>query len=151
MGRISKRRIDPEIEERIFEIFWSHLSSFNTSKETKDFFMSLLSYTEQVMLSKRLTIAVLLAKNKTYDEISDIIKVSKSTIGSVHKQIFIGAPGYLNAVAKILKDERHEKMWNKLEKLSLEFSLPKRYESEAWKRKSGKGKKLTKRKRQLSV
>ena len=114
MGRISKRRIDPEIEERIFEIFWGHLSSFNTSKETRDFFMSLLSYTEQVMLAKRLIIAVLLAKNKTYDEISDIIKVSKSTIGSVHKQIFIGAPGYVNAVTKILKDERHEKMWNKI-------------------------------------
>ena len=151
MGRISKRRIDPEIEERIFEIFWGHLSSFKTSKETKDFFRCLLSYTEQVMLAKRLTIAVLLSKNMTYAEISELIKVSKSTIVAVQKQIFVGATGYNSAVSKILKDENFEKIWNKLEELSLEFSFPKRYESDAWKRKSEKGKKLTKRKRQLSV
>ncbi len=62
MGRISKRRIDPEIEERIFEIFWDYLASLRNPEDINEFLASLLSYTEQVMLSKRLAIALLLAK-----------------------------------------------------------------------------------------
>lgn len=150
MGRVSKRRIDPEIEERIFEIFWDYLATLRDPKEINEFLISLLSFTEQVMIAKRLAIAVLLARGYNYEDIDQTLKVSKSTVGTVHKQILIGAPGYKKAVERILKKEKFENLWNILEELSLKLSRPKRYGSPAWESKSKKGKALAKRQRKLS-
>jgi uncharacterized protein YerC len=149
MGRISRRRIDPEIEERVNEIFINYLAELNTRPAIKEFIQSLLTHTEQIMIAKRLAIALLLTKGFNYQEIDDTLKVSKSTVSGVDKELQSGATGYIKAVKKIMKDEKLERMWNKLEELSLEFSLPKRYGSETWKRKSNKGKEVNKRKRQL--
>lgn len=151
MGRISKRRIDPEIEERIFEIFWDYLATLRDLKDIHEFLISLLSFTEQVMIAKRLAIAVLLARGYNYEEIDQTLKVSKSTVGTVHKQILIGAPGYKKAVDRILKKEKFENLWNILEEMPLKLSSPKRYGSPAWEQKSQRGKALAKRQRKLSA
>lgn len=151
MGRISSRRIDPEIEERVNEIFVNYFSKLATKSTISEFLESLLTYTEKVMLAKRLSIALLLAKGYKYQEIDELLKVSKSTVSGMDKELQSGAAGYKKAVDTILKDEKLERVWNKLEELSLEFSSPKRYESIAWKRKSDLGKRFSKRKRQLSV
>lgn len=151
MGRVSRRKIDPEIEERIFEIFSKHIASLNMPSAIQEFFESLLTHTEKVMLAKRLSIAVLLSKGYKYEEINHLLKVSMSTVSSVDKQLQSGALGYKKAVNNILKEERLENFWNRLEEISLEFSPPKAYGSGKWKQKSEQGKKLRKRERQLSL
>lgn len=150
MGRVSKRKIKPEIEDRVFEMFESYIASLRNSIETKEFLTSLLSTTEQVMLAKRLTIALMLAKGFSYQEIDEILKVSKSTVGTVDKQLRSGAIGYKKAIKKILNKEAIESFWNSLEELALSLSLPKQYGTQAYKNKSKKGEKLAVRKRQLS-
>ena len=141
MGRISRRRIDPEIEERIFEIFWDYLATLKKPEGIHEFLVSLLSYTEQVMFSKRLAIAVLLTRGYNYRDIDETLKVSTSTVGTVHKQLLVGAPGYTKAVNKILtKDE-----------ILIKMSGPKRYGSLTWEQKSKRGKVLSKRQRKLSA
>lgn len=151
MGRVSKRRIDPEIEERIFEIFWDYLAALRDPKDIHEFLISLLSFTEQVMIAKRLAIAVLLARGYNYEEIDQTLKVSKSTVGTVHKQILIGAPGYKKAVEHILRREKLESLWNSLDEIMIKISGPKRYGSPAWEQKSQRGKALSKRQRKLSA
>ncbi len=151
MGRVSRRKIDPEIEERIFEIFWGYLATLKTPKEIQEFLISLLSFTEQVMLSKRLAIAVLLARGYNYRDIDQILKVSTSTVGTVHKQILVGALGYKKAVDRISKKEKLEKFWNNIEEVMIKLSGPKRYGSAEWKDKSQRGKSLSKRQRKLSA
>lgn len=151
MGRISKRKIDSEVEERIFEIFWGYLAYLRKPAEIHEFLVSLLSYTEQVMLAKRLAITILLARDVTYEYIAEAIKVSPSTVGTVHKQILIGAPGYLKAIEHIKNQEQQEKLLNKLEEVLLKLSPPRGYGSPAWEKKSETGKKLAKRKRKLSA
>jgi len=150
MGRISRRRINPEVEERVFEIFRNYLAHLTNPLEIQEFLLSLLSYTEQVMIAKRLAIALLLSRGFTYEYIDDTLKVSKSTIGTVHKQILIGALGYKKATSHILGREKQENLWNKLEEIVLQLSPPKAYGSGEWAKKSRKGKALAKRKRQLS-
>ena len=150
MGRISRRIIDPEIEEKVFDIFRSYLVQLHTSDDTQAFLTSLLSHTEQVMLAKRLAIAVLLTKGYTYEQIDETLKVSKSTVGTVHKQLLIGAVGYQKAVERVLKDEKHEKLWSKFENLLLSVALTKAHGSLAWKKKSESGKKLAKKIRKLN-
>ncbi len=151
MGRISRRKIDPEIEQRVNEIFVNYIAVLSTRPAIVEFLQSLLTQTEQVMISKRLAIALLLTKGFNYEEIDDTLKVSKSTVSGVDKELQSGATGYRKAVSKILKDEKLERTWNKLELISLEFSLPKQYESESWRKKSQKGKNLRKKERQLKI
>lgn len=151
MGRVSKRRIDPEIEERIFEVFWDYLATLRKSEEISEFLVSLLSFTEQVMLSKRLAIALLLARGYNYRDIDETLKVSTSTVGTVHKQILVGAPGYKKATEKILKREKMENLFNNLDEILIKLSGPKRYQSPVWEEKSRRGKGLAKRQRKLSA
>lgn len=151
MGRVSKRRIDPEIEKRIFEIFLDYLAHVKTSEDIKEFLISLLSYTEQVMFAKRLAIAVLISRGFNYEDIDQTLKVSKSTVGAIHKQILIGAVGYKKAIEHILQKEGNEVFWNSLEEILLKLSSPKQHGSSAWKKKSKIGKELAKRKRKLSA
>ena len=151
MGRISKRRVDPEIEERIFEIFWDYLATLKKPEDIHEFLISLLSYTEQVMFSKRLAIAVLLARGYNYRDIDETLKVSTSTVGTVHKQILVGAPGYKKAIDRILKREKVDNLINNLNEILIKLSGPKRYGSPAWEHKSRYGKVLTKRQRKLSA
>ena len=101
------------------------------------------------MLSKRLAIAVLLSRGVTYEYIDEMLKVSPSTVGTVHKQILIGAEGYIKAIQHIRNQETLEDIWNSLEEILLTLSPPKRYGSLAWEKKSKRGKALAKRKRQL--
>lgn len=151
MGRISRRKIDPNVEERLFELFHNHLAKLKRSEDIKDFLLSLLSFTEQVTLAKRLAIALLLRKKYTYEEIDQILKVSKSTIGTIHKQLLIGAKGYTTAVEAILSQEKSESFWTKLDEIALQLSLPKRVGSIEWEKKSTQGKSLAKRKRKISA
>lgn len=150
MGKVSRRRVDPEVEERMLEIFKNHIVSLRSSFDVQDFLNCLLSSNEQIMLAKRLAIAVLLYKGYTYEEINETIKVSTSTIGVVHKSIILGAQGYKKAASKVMSDAQLENFWHKLEEIMLKLTPPKRYGSSGWEEKSKIGKRLNKRSRQLS-
>lgn len=150
MGRVSKRKIDSEIEERIFEIFWDYLATLRDPKDIHEFLISLLSFTEQTMIAKRLAIAVLLNRGYNYEQIDQTLKVSKSTVGAIHKQILIGASGYQKAIQRISNKENLEKFLNNVEEIAIKLSGPKSYGSAAWKEKSRRGKNLSKRQRKLS-
>lgn len=151
MGRVSRRRIDPEIEERIFEVFWDYLATLRKPEEINEFLVSLLSFTEQVMLSKRLAIALLLGRGYNYRDIDETLKVSTSTVGTIHKQMLVGALGYKKAVERILKREKLENLLNNLDEILIKLSRSKRYKSQAWEEKSQRGKSLAKRQRKLSA
>src|SRR3990167_9459780 len=100
MGRISHRKLDTWTEERLHEVFWEHLASLTTPVLVKEFLKSLLSYTEQVMLAKRLAIAILLSRGFTFEAIDQTLKVSKSTVNTVKKQLLLGAAGYTRAISQ---------------------------------------------------
>jgi uncharacterized protein YerC len=150
MGRVSQRYIEPEIESRIFEVFRNYIANITYPQEVEEFFTSLLSHTEQIMVAKRLAIAVLLYKGYTYERINDTLKVSSSTVTTVHKQIISGATGYRKAVDKILSEENKELLGLNIEEFLMQISLPKAHGSQMWKEKSKKGKKITRRQKELS-
>lgn len=151
MTRISKRRIDKLIEQRMYEIFWEHLASLNSSVLVKEFILNILSYNEQVIIAKRLAIAILLARGYTYAEIDQTLKVSMATVGSIHKQILIGAPGYVSAIKATQKRKSQEEFWDMIEEILLKLSAPAKIGTPTHDRKSEKGKKLYLRKLKREV
>ncbi|OGG08595.1 hypothetical protein A2154_00610 [Candidatus Gottesmanbacteria bacterium RBG_16_43_7] len=151
MTRVSSRYLSRDIEEHLCDILWVYLTHIRDKSELKEFIESLLSSTEQLMLAKRLAIAILLSRGFTFDVIDDKLKVSKATITSVQHQIQSGAPGYKKAIVFLESKLKTEEIGNFIEELLLKLSSPAAVGSLKHQMKSEAGKALYRRRRQRSV
>ncbi|PJE70037.1 hypothetical protein COU97_01860, partial [Candidatus Shapirobacteria bacterium CG10_big_fil_rev_8_21_14_0_10_48_15] len=82
MAQVSRLPLSEKIYQRIFEIFFQTAAEIRTKKAAEEFFNDLLTPTERIMLAKRLSIAVLLAKGYDYRSIREILHVSPPTIAT---------------------------------------------------------------------
>lgn len=142
MSKISRRLLDKELENRIFEIFLKTIVDIKTSIDARNFIKDILSPAERVMIMKRLAIAVLLTKGKTYEYIDHTLKVSRATIMSVSLWLKHGKGGYGKVVDNILKARNREALLDKVEEILLRLSPPKRFGSPEFEKKRQKGKEL---------
>jgi len=117
MPQVSKKYVAKDIEKRIFEVFEKTLTDLKDKDEVKNFIADIFTPTEKIMFSKRLAIAVLLAKGYDYREIGGVLKVSSTTINSILKQQSINGQGYKKAVEKILRNEALQEIFMDLTKL----------------------------------
>ena len=69
----------------------------------EDLFDSLFTKTERLMLAKRLAIALLLERGRSYKDISRVLKVSSVTIGLVRNNIMKGNQPYSDLIRNLLK------------------------------------------------
>lgn len=116
MPQVSRFRVNQEIEKRMFEIFEKTLADLKAADQIKSYLGDLLTPTEKIMLSKRLAIAVLLAKGYNYRTISGILKVSTSTVLAIVKRQLVDGRGLGMVTKKILKEEETKKFFVGLEK-----------------------------------
>lgn len=145
MPQVSKYPIAQDVYDRIFEIFFKTIADVRLPSDVRNFFDDFLTPTERIMLAKRLSIAVLLAKNYDYRAISKILRVSPATIAAVNVFYKYAGHGYKRVVEKILREEKQEEFWNKIDDLLSETIPPKgrnwyywRKDREAMKRKRQK-------------
>lgn len=115
MAQVSKRPIHKDVEKRMFEIFERTISTLHASEDIKDFLHDFLSPVEKIMLAKRLSIAILLAKGYSYPSISNILRVTPGTIATVSVSLKYAGRGYKKMVVKILEDEKVDAFWEKIE------------------------------------
>src|SRR3972149_1443291 len=149
MTKVSRRILNRDLENYIFKIFIKTISKLKEAKQIQNFLDDLLSPTEKIMLIKRLAIAVMLSKGYTYDEIDHTLKVSRPTIMNVSYFLKHGQKGgYQKAVEDILKDQRKEALFDKINELLLTLSPPKLDSSIGFEQKRSFGKELF-RKRSL--
>lgn len=146
MSKISRRLLDKELENTIFEVFLKTIVDIKTSEEAKNFIEDILFPAERIMIIKRLAIAVLLTKGKTYEYIDHTLKVSRATIMTVSLWLKHGKGGYAKVVDKILKTQKKEASIDNIEEILIKLSSPKAYGSGAWIKKSKEGKELFRRK-----
>ena len=100
----------------MYQVFEESISHLKNRGDIENFVDDLLTPTEKIMLSKRLAIAVLLAKGYNYRDICQILKISSSTINSVIKHQLINGAGYKAVVGKVLRQESLHKFFIDLEK-----------------------------------
>lgn len=124
MGKVSRRYLDKQLEKHISSLFWKSISNLKTPEKAETFFKDLLSPTEELMLVKRLAIAVLLAQGYSYDLIDDTLKVSRPTIMNVSFWLKNGGSGYQKAVSKILANKKKEEILDTIEEIILKLSPP---------------------------
>lgn len=125
MPQVSKYPIAQDVYNRIFEIFFKTLVGIKDTNEVKEFVEDFLTPTEQIMLAKRLAIAVLLFKKYDYRSIAKILRVSPTTIASVNIFLKYKGKGYRRVVKKILAVEKRDEFWNKLDDLLSDIVPPK--------------------------
>lgn len=80
MVRLSKRQLDKYVQQRLYELLFEMFSIKRSEKDFKNFFMSLFSSNERIMLIKRIGLIYLLIKGVTTSNICDILKISPSTL-----------------------------------------------------------------------
>lgn len=122
MTQVSKYPVSKDIADRIFDVFIKTLIKIKDVQDAQNLAGDLFSPTEKIMLAKRLSIAFLLMKDYRYREISQLLKVSVSTISSVSKSLEFGNNGYKTILERISKEESLEDFFlNSAEKL---LSIP---------------------------
>lgn len=124
MPQVSKYPVSKEVQERMFEIFWETIAGLENAQKASEFFHDLLTPTEKIMLAKRLAIALLLIKGYDYRSIVNTLKVSPTTIGNVRLWLQTAGSGYRKAVEKIIKSEKQEEFFEKIEEVISKFIPP---------------------------
>jgi uncharacterized protein YerC len=120
----------------MFQKFWQSLSSLRDADSVASFFSDFLTGTEELMLAKRFTVAVLLLRGRQPKDIKKILHVSNSTTGSVGAWLKNAKPKTIATLERIMKESQWDAFIDKIEELFDE--LPPRYGTD-WS-KAGKAK-----------
>ncbi|PIP74458.1 MAG: hypothetical protein CO135_02765 [Candidatus Levybacteria bacterium CG_4_9_14_3_um_filter_35_16] len=115
MAQVSRYPVHKDVEKRIFEVFKNTISALRDSEDIENFLEEFLSPVEKIMLAKRISIAVLLAKGYSYPSIRQMLRVTPSTISNVSLNLKYSDKGYRKIVEKILRDEKMNEFWQKIE------------------------------------
>jgi uncharacterized protein YerC len=115
--QVSKKKIDQEFKNRVYQLLFQTVADITSAKEAELVLRDLLSKTELSALAKRLGVAYLIKKGKSYQEIKDSLKTSSATISGIVDKLETGE-GLQIALKKIKTDEWAEK-WSKKIKQAL--------------------------------
>lgn len=119
MSQVSKYPISQAVYEQIFELLLRVFTEGQSPKQAKNLLEDLLTPTEKIVLAKRLAIALLLAKNYSYEDIKKILHVSQPTIAIIKMTMKYEGEGYKEFTRKILQEENIRKIWEKIEEVVL--------------------------------
>lgn len=121
MPQVSKSPLSKEVNKKIIDGLWWLIAALNNQSDVDKFLGDLLTKTEKTMLAKRLAIALMLEKGRSYWEIRDVLKVSTSTILGIRHWLDQGGEGYRLAIRKLLKKEKSDRFWEEIGKATVEL------------------------------
>lgn len=108
MPHLSKRKIDPKIEEQIRNSFTLLVKDLDNVPDTEKFLSSILSETERIMIAKRITAAFLLKHNIASTTIGEILKLTPETIARQKLWIQTHQEGFDLLFNKMERQKRKE-------------------------------------------
>lgn len=83
MPKVSRKPLNKDVENAIVTQLWDSIAKIHNQTEAFEFFSDVLTNTEQIMVAKRLAVAILLIRDKSPTDIRNAINVSYSMIGNV--------------------------------------------------------------------
>jgi uncharacterized protein YerC len=116
MPRASRRPVSKNIDHDLKENFSSLISILKTPKEIQLFFNDFLTHEEQVMLTKRLMLHLMIERGYRSSQIQKVLGITKDTI-RVHRLVEkSGNSLYKKVLKKIDRKAERNMLWKKLEK-----------------------------------
>lgn len=119
MAQISKYQLSAKAQAEIKLIFTEIVSLLSRPEDIVTFFDDFLTPTERIVLSKRITIALLLKQGCSYETIMHTLKVSAPTISDVSLKLKYSGKGYHQILDKILSQQKIKKVFDQIENLAL--------------------------------
>jgi uncharacterized protein YerC len=120
--QVSKDKLNSKVRKYVHDIFYQTISDIHSKENAKIFCRDFLTETELTVLTKRLAIAIYLEKNRSYDQIKDVLKVSSATIANVDKMMQKKSEGFVIALKRIQADEWASKLAKKIADFFEKFS-----------------------------
>jgi len=108
--KVSEKKLNRNLEKQILRVFYQLIADIKDADEVEKFFQDFLNKASRLRLAKRLTIALLLEKGRSYQEIKKGLNVSSSTVADVYKDL--GTSGMQLAIKKVKAEEWAED-WSK--------------------------------------
>lgn len=108
-GKVRYSELTDFEKKKFLGEFYSMISLLRSREEVKGFLKDLLTLSEVVMISRRIQIAKLLLKGKTYEDIMKNLKVSAATISQVEKWVNNGFGGYKKIIKRHGKKQLQKK------------------------------------------
>lgn len=110
MPHLSRYKLSTGQIEHLAERIVGVVLRIRDRKGLLEFFDDLLTTTEKAMLGKRMLIAFFLEHGHSYAEISNVLKVSETTIGMISERLQHGGRGFRLAIQKLEREEEFEKI-----------------------------------------
>lgn len=87
MSRFEIDQLPKKQRIKLIAELYDALGEVENRDQAKKVFRDLFTVSEIAMMSRRIQIALLLMENYTFEEISEILKVSKSTVSRINKKL----------------------------------------------------------------
>ena len=123
MGRVSKRKVDRDLEKDLQEQLSFIVVSLTNKDEVNVFLDEFLTEEEKIMLGKRLILYMLLYKGLTNTQINNALSVSHETT-RWYREVFEKKPDvFKKTLERLIKREKTQELWRKIEKVLEPFKL----------------------------
>lgn len=123
MGRVSKRKINKDLERDLEEQLSFIVISLTNKEEVNIFLDEFLTGEEKLMLGKRLILYMLLYKGLTNTQINNALSISHETT-RWYREIFEKKPEtFKKTLERLIKREKSQELWKKIENILEPFTL----------------------------
>ncbi|KKP77870.1 MAG: hypothetical protein A2271_00705 [Candidatus Moranbacteria bacterium RIFOXYA12_FULL_35_19] len=103
MAKVKSHEINSKERYKIIGNFFDIIANLKSKKEVVDFFVGLLTPSENLMVARRIQIAQLLIEGESYETIKNKLKVSFQTITKTERWLHSEDENYNSWLAKCLK------------------------------------------------
>lgn len=124
MPKVSQNPLSPETKREIASALIRTLARIDDETLLSRFLDDLLSPTEKVMLGKRLMVAVLLQKGYSYGAVCRVLKMSKTTVHLVQRELVKSGEGYHRIFDLFFRASRGQRIVEKIEQILDALTLP---------------------------
>ena len=134
MVNVSKKKLDEHVFNRLYGLVFEVFVIKRSEADFKNFFMSIFSTKERIMLVKRIGVIYLILKGLKKNDICKFIKISHSTFDK-YKQILDMNSQIYDYFSKIIRTEKFVNLLEELIDIFYGPGTPGVDWSEAWKTK----------------
>lgn len=111
MPHVSKRKLKPQVFEKIFKKLIVVLERAQNKKKFVPVINELLTDTEKIMLAKRLAIVLLLFGDTPQHRISEVLLVSPTTVSKISLEVEIGKYDSIKNISNQEKVDLEKVIW----------------------------------------
>lgn len=124
MPKVSQNPLSAERKKEVTEAFIRTLAKISDDRLLARFLTDLLTPTEQLMLSKRLMVAVLLQRGWSYGAVCRALKMSKTTVHLIQRDLVKSGEGYRKVFELLFRESRGARVLDAIERFLGAITLP---------------------------